>query len=268
MILLVAIAAAVASPPASPPLKEAAHAISAGRLDQARVMIGRAVASGASGEAVHELLAELAFADGRDAEALKLFESLIARDPSKARYFERAAIASFRTGDAQRAATYSRKASEMPDASWRAWNTLGVAADLSHDWESAEGAYREALRLAPDQPEALNNLGWSYVMQGKWTKGADLLQQAAAHDPANSRIAANLELARAALADDLPQRRPGESNKQWSARLNDAGVAALARGQRSRATAAFTRAIEARLVWHERAWNNLQLSAAASPLSD
>jgi hypothetical protein len=60
-----------------------------------------------------------------------------------------------------------------------------------------------------------------------------------------------------ALKDGLPQRRPGESDRAWSARLNDAGVAAAARGERGRAVAAFAQAIEARSTWYGRAADNL-----------
>ena len=56
---------------------------------------------------------------------------------------------------------------------------------------------------------------------------------------------------------DLPQRRPGESDQDWAARLNDAGVAAELRGDRARAAAAFSQAIETKDSWYIRAANNL-----------
>ena len=66
-----------------------------------------------------------------------------------------------------------------------------------------------------------------------------------------------LELARAALAENLPRRRAGESDSDWAARLNDAGVLAAAGGQRQRAIAAFAQAIEVRSRWYARAAENL-----------
>ena len=50
--------APVVQPPAQP-LSEAAHAIQAGRLDQARLMIGNAVKAGVRGPEVDRLLADL-----------------------------------------------------------------------------------------------------------------------------------------------------------------------------------------------------------------
>ena len=63
----------------------------------------------------------------------------------------------------------------------------------------------------------------------------------------------------AALAADLPQRRAGESDRDWAVRLNDAGVAAELLGDRQRAVAAFTQALDASPMWYGRASNNLQL---------
>ena len=84
-----------------------------------------------------------------------------------------------------------------------------------------------------------------------------MLERAAAIDPKSRRIADNLELARAALAEDLPRRRARESNADWAARLNDAGVAAAIGGQHQRAVAAFSQALTASATWYERAANNL-----------
>src|SRR5678815_3229947 len=101
---------------------------------------------------------------------------------------------------------------------------------MQRDWSQADKAYAKAAELAPDDADILNNQGWSQLLRGDWTKAAGQFEKAAARDPKSSRIANNLELARAALASDLPKRRPGEDDRAWAARLNDAGVAALLLG--------------------------------------
>ena len=106
--------------------------------------------------------------------------------------------------------------------------------------------------------EVTNNQGWSELLRGDWTKAAERFEKAATRDPKSSRIANNLELARAALASDLPKRRPGEDDRAWAARLNDAGVAALLLGDKQRAVAAFAQALEASGSWYDRAANNLK----------
>ena len=91
---------------------------------------------------------------------------------------------------------------------------------------TADEFYQHALKLAPKEARVINNQGWSMLLRGDWAAAVPLFQQAVALDPNSVRIANNLELAKSALAADLPRRRPGEANADWAARLNDAGVAA------------------------------------------
>lgn len=78
-----------------------------------------------------------------------------------------------------------------------------------------------------------------------------------------ARNVRNRKFAQTAVAADLPHRLPGEGGRQLAARLNDAGVVARLRGDKARAIAAYSRAIEARDVWYERAANNLRVAQAA-----
>ena len=259
--LLLAAAVATASPPANA-LSEARHAIDAGRLEQARKMIANAIAAGATGIPVERLLADLAYKSGHDAEALARYQALLGKFPTDPLLAERAGIAALKTGNPAASVLLDR-ATASPAASWRAWNARGVAADLRHDWAGADAAYSKAARRAPERAEVHNNMGWSKLLRGDWSDGLKLLMRAARLDPRSTRIANNLELARTALDEDLPRRRAGESDSDWAARLNDAGVAARLRGDKARAVAAFSQAIEARDTWYERAANNLAVAERA-----
>jgi len=261
--LLLAAALAAAAPQPANPLSEAAHAIAAGRLDQARRMIAAAVRNGAQGEAVDRLLADLAFETGDSASALARYEALLAARPSDPLLAERAGIAALRTNDLAKAVKLLEQATSSPLASWRAWNARGVAADRSRAWDVADKSYAKALVLAPRRAEIVNNLGWSLLVRGRWSEAVKQLERASALDPKSQRIADNLDLARAAVSHDLPRRKSGESESDWAARLNDAGVIARIQGDQKRAIAAFTQAIEARSHWFERAANNLALSQAS-----
>lgn len=258
-----ALLAAVGTAPAAVPLAEAAHALEAGRVDQARAMIANAVKAGAQGPALDRLLADLAFASGDHAGALGRYQALLLAHPAEARLYERAGVSALRLRDVRQAARLLDKAISLPGASWRAWNARGVAADFERDWSRAEAAYSQAEKLAPNRAEVLNNMGWSKLVRGEWAAAAALLERAAAADPKSRQIADNLELARAAISEGLPQRRPGESEVDWAARLNDAGVVAKVQGDRKKAIAAFSRAIEVRSQWFDRAANNLAAVEAA-----
>ena len=273
MIVFVSLALLLADPvPAAPvaqpehvpqiSLTEVGRAISAGRLDQARSMLGTAMAAGAKGEPVDRLLADLAMARGEYAQALAIYRQLLANHPDEALLLERAGIASLRLGQLAEATSLLDRATRQPDAGWRAWNGRAVAADRQGRWDEADAAYARASELDPSRAEISNNQGWSLMLRGRWQEAALAFERAAAIDPKLPRLVNNLELARAAVAAELPVRMSGESDEAYSARLNDAGVVAAAAGQTKRAEAAFAQALEVRSRWYARAADNLAALSA------
>ena len=221
-------------------------------------MLGAAVASGESGGDVERLLADLAFAKGDWAESAARYAGLAAAAPSDGRSAERAAIASIMLGKWTEAGMFADKAIASGNASWRAWNAKGVLCDFNADWACADEAFAAAAKMKHDEPEILNNQGWSLILRGKWADALGRLEQAAILDPRSSRIRNNVELARAALSNRLPERKAGETDSDFAARLNDAGVAAERRGDRARAIAAFSQALAVNDSWYARAANNLE----------
>lgn len=269
MIVLHLLAAAVATTPApaSPPVTAqhivagAEHAIQVNRLEQATVMVSRAVAAGASGPDMDRLLADLDFAKGKYSVALARYEALLkthAADPS---LLERAGIAALKLGEVERATSLLARATSSSRATWRSWNALGVASDMRSEWGKADECYAKAARLAPNEFEPINNQGWSLVLRGKWSASIPFFERAVALQPKSDRARDNLDLATAALAPQPPERRAGETDQSWAARLNDAGLAAAATGDKTRATAAFTQALEVSNTWYARAANNMKAYA-------
>jgi Flp pilus assembly protein TadD len=260
--ILVALSTVAAAPTsdagAKAQLEEAQRAASAGRLDQARLMISKAIAAGASEQDADRAIGNVAFEAGKYAEALAAFRQVLIVSPADALILERAGISAFYVGDLKLASGLIDRATAAPKVSWRAWNARGAIADFNRDWDRADAAYAKAAEVSPNDAGIENNRGWSRVLRGDWSGAIALLQRASELDPKSERIANNLELAESALAAELPRRRPGESDRDWSARLNDAGVAAQVLGDRQRAIAAFTQALEASGSWYERAANNLE----------
>jgi Flp pilus assembly protein TadD len=266
--MLVLAALLAASTPAFDVIQEASHALRQGRPVQAREMVRAAVGAGASGAAVDRLLADLAFAEGRWAEATIRYEALIAVGERSSPVLEQAAIAALKQGDDRKAMSLLAQAEMVQGAGWRMYNVQGVLADRAQDWAAADAAYRRGLKLEPSSPELLNNYGWSLLLRGQWSDAHRQISKAAALAPGDRKIAANLDLAASALAADLPGRRQGESSFSYAARLNDTGMLALRAGQKDKAQAAFARALELSEHWFTRAANNLALSALAAPLAE
>jgi Flp pilus assembly protein TadD len=262
LLLALADPAPVALPSADSPssaisLSEAGRAIAAGRLDQAKAMLATAVAAGAKGEPVDRLLADLALARGEYGSALNLYRALLAAHPDDSLLLERGGIAALHLGWTSEAVALLDRATRVPGAGWRAWNARGAAADIQGWWDEADAAYARAAELDPKRGEIANNQGWSMMLRGRWADALASFERAAAIDPKLPRLANNLELARAAVAAELPPRYSGENDEAYAARLNDAGVVAAASGERQRAEAAFAQAIELRSRWFARAASNL-----------
>ena len=262
LAILAALAAATTNAPlvagpAPVSIDEARHALTNGRFDQAQAMIANALAAGANGEPIDRLRADLAFAKHEDGLALSIYQTILPIHPDDPVILERAGIAELRLGEVREATALLRRATAHPDAGWRAWNALGAAGDARGDWAEADAAYARAVALAPDRAEIANNGGWSLVLRGRWRDAEAELARGFVLDPTLPRLANNLQLARDALATSLPERRIGESDGEWAARLNDAGVAAAALGERSRAIAAFAQSIAARPAWNARTAANL-----------
>lgn len=255
--LLLAVGIATAQPPGSI-LDEAAHAIDVNRLEEARLILGNAVRQGYSGYRLDRLVADFAFAKGSYAEAEADYVSLLKLHPDDEAVAERGGISALKANDLGEARKLLSKAVSSPRATWRAWNAQGVLCDLESDWAGADRAYAQAFVVSPEQPELLNNKGWSLMLRGEPARAQELFDDAVRLDPENARISNNRELARAAVAKDLPARRPNESDSAYAARLNDAGIVAEEQGENARAIAAFSRAIAVNDRWFARAANNLK----------
>ena len=264
-LLLIAAAVSAAAPPVQPArpsahalLSGAEHAVRADRLDQASEMVSRAIAAGASGSELQRVLADLAYSSGKYAQALAGYEALLKIAPADKWLLEHAGLAALKLDDPQRASPLLQRATVGRGATWRAWNALGVVSDMNADWAKADECFGKAAQLAPDQVGPVNNRGWSLLMRGDWRGARGYFERAATMNPDSKRVANNLELANIALSADLPKRQPRETGASWAARLNDAGVAAEILGDKQRAIAAFSQAIDANGAWYERAANNLE----------
>ncbi len=247
---------------AAAPLAEIDHAVQAGRFDQARIMIARALEEGDDPSVFEPALAQIAYRTGAYPEALARYEKLLAAHPADARIAEQVGLAALSLGQDEKALAALARATASPSASWRAWNALGVLADRGRDFVEARAAYARALAIAPTRPEIANNMGWSLFMEGRPAEALPYLERARAADARSRLFADNVEIVRAAIAADLPARRPGETDADYAARLNDVGVVALTQKQRKKAIAAFSQAVALRGEYYERAANNLKAAEA------
>lgn len=180
-----------------------------------------------------------------------------ARTDLKARALHNAALALLLTDRPREAEQTLEAAVELDPTSWRAWNALGRARDARRGWAEASAAYDRALALAPDEGAVLNNFGLSKLSAGDPDGAAALFVRALEASPDLAVAQTNLRLA-LALGGHYEEAVAGVAAEELPAALNNAGYAALLRGDYAQARSLFLRAIDASPSFYEPAWSNLR----------
>ena len=241
--------------------ERAAVALQTGRATQAKQMYA-SILAGASDDP--EALAGLAEAEillGDDAAALehsrKAAELAGERTDVKARALQNAGMALLLTGRAAEAEQALETAVGLDPSSWRAWNALGRARDARQAWDEARAAYERALALTTDQGPVLNNLGMSRLSAKDYDGAAALFVRALEASPDLAAAETNLRLA-LALGGRYEEAVAGVDAAELPDALNNAGYAALLRGDYASARMLFLRAIDASPGFYEPARSNLR----------
>jgi len=81
---------------------------------------------------------------------------------------------------------------DRPD--WRILNAQGVVLDQLGRHQEAQNHYNSALRIMPDEPSVLSNLGLSYVLAKNLPEAETALKRAAAKGSSDPRVRGNLAL--------------------------------------------------------------------------
>ena len=109
----------------------------------------------------------------------------------------------FRSNDYGLAEKSFRSAVEKHPRDAEAWVGLAASYDRLRRFDLADRAYAEAFRLIGPTVELLNDEGFSYMLRGDYARARKTLQQAAAKDPTNRYVLANLQL----LDDSIRQHK-------------------------------------------------------------
>ena len=97
-------------------------------------------------------------------------------------------------GDLQQARDVLTRSYPPDRPNWDYLSVQGAVADRLDDHARAQGFYQEALKISPNQPAVLSNLGLSYALSKQLPLAEDTLRQAAALPGADSRVRQNLAL--------------------------------------------------------------------------
>lgn len=133
-------------------------------------------------------------ATGQRAQAVAVFEqATIAHSGNKALLagYGRALADN---GSFQRAFDVLTRAHSPDNPDWRILSVQGTALDQLGRHDEARRYYASALRIAPDEPSVLSNLGLSYVLSKDLPKAEETLRKAHGNARADARVRQNLGL--------------------------------------------------------------------------
>jgi Flp pilus assembly protein TadD len=127
------------------------------------------------------------------------------------------------------------EALKLDGASPEAHAALGILYDVTFRSALAEPQHRAAVRLAPDNPSYLNNLGFSLFLRGKHREAIEQYEKAASLDPTSRRVRTNLGFACAATGDLRRAAHEFEMGGTAAEAKNNLGFAYERRGDVKRA---------------------------------
>jgi Flp pilus assembly protein TadD len=97
-------------------------------------------------------------------------------------------------GNSQAAFDVLSRAHNPDNPDWRILSVQGTALDKLGRHEEARRYYASALRIVPDEPSVLSNLGLSYMLTKELPKSEETLRRAYANGRADGRVRQNLAL--------------------------------------------------------------------------
>lgn len=238
-----------------------------GSLDQAELVLSEIPADDAFAKPAAEMRVALFARAGEQARAMQAARQLAeapGADPTALRTYGDLLFEAGRNADAARLYA-AAMAGDGAQADWTLYLQRGGALEQAGEWDAALPLLREAARLAPDQPEALNYLGYAQVERGQNIDVATrLIERAHALAPDDAAIMDSLGWARyqrGDLARALPLLERAAKDEPADVTINEhLGDAYWKLGRRYEARYAWSAAA---LVAEEAAAIRLQRKLAA-----
>jgi Flp pilus assembly protein TadD len=133
-------------------------------------------------------------AAGQRAQAVAVLEQATIAHPG-----DRALLAGYGraladNGNFQQAFDVLSRAHSPDDPDWHILSAQGAVLDQLGRGEEARQYYASALRIAPDEPSVLSNLGLSYMLSKDLPKAEETLRRAYGRGDADPRVRQNLAL--------------------------------------------------------------------------
>jgi Flp pilus assembly protein TadD len=133
-------------------------------------------------------------ATGQREQAVAMFEQATLAHPGNKALLGGYGRALADNGNFQRAFDTLTRAHTPDNPDWRLLSVQGTALDQLGRHDEARRYYASALKIVPDEPSVLSNLGLSYVLSRDLPKAEETLRRAYASARADARVRQNLGL--------------------------------------------------------------------------
>jgi Flp pilus assembly protein TadD len=163
-------------------------------------------------------------ATGQRAQAVAVLEQATIAHPNDKALLAGYGRALADNGNFQQAFDVLSRAHSPDDPDWRILSVQGATLDQLGRGEEARQYYASALRIAPDEPSVLSNLGLSYMLSKDLPKAEETLRRAYGHPGADRRVRLNLALVvglRGRIAEAESIAREGRPAEEAAANVAD-----------------------------------------------
>ncbi len=133
-------------------------------------------------------------ATGERAQAVAVLEQASLRHPKDMALLGAYGRALADAGDYQQALHVLERAHTPDNPDWRILNAQGAVLDQLGRHDDAQRHYAAALKIVPNEPSVLSNLGLSYLLQHNLKRAEQTLRQAVAQPNAAPKVTQNLAL--------------------------------------------------------------------------
>ncbi len=130
----------------------------------------------------------------QNAQAVAVLQGLAIQYPDDMKVLGAYGKALADAGDFRQAPEVLARAHTPDRPDWTILSAQGSVADQMGDHETARGYYEAALKIRPDEPSVLSNLGLSYALSRQLSKAEETLREAASQPAADARVRQNYAL--------------------------------------------------------------------------
>jgi Flp pilus assembly protein TadD len=131
-------------------------------------------------------------AEGQRDQAVAVLEKASIANPGNKALLAGYGRALADNGDFQQAFDVLSRAHSPDNPDWRILSAQGAALDQLGRYDEARHYYESALKISPDEPSVLSNLGLSYVLSKDLPKAEETLRRANGRPDADPRVRINL----------------------------------------------------------------------------